>query len=551
MKLYTAAILLLFVGCDSTRQQEKPMVDRYVIISAGESNSGGYGNNADASAGEIASRSEIQMWNVNTDVFENLDIGTNNNLDHSGLSSTSHGWELQLANDVASGVWTSIQNPLYYIQTGQGGSTIANWGSGGAYWAEWLARVNAAKSYFSSNSITPKWIIFVSIGINDAIAGTATATFKTNLVTWLNLIKTECPSCKIVLTEVTPTYPTFSTAIREVADAETDVAFAYTQDLGLRDINHWSYAGLKTLSTRMSYLAQFMWGVADGKVFTNYTSTMHPKGQQFGWTGSSPATAGAIQKESMSWGDGSFVSWLTPSSAVSDAIVVAIESTKDTNHVWSAAQTYLYGAYRFNADIWGGVNYSGTASRGASSDEARIYRSGDDALLQVRTTGGSWTTRHTSTGAFSGVSSIWVHVINAASGATDTLTLSLQLNPTITITAPTSGTIALVGVAQAVTWSSTDVTGTVDILYSSDGGSNYSVIASGETNDNSYSWTPTSGQLSADARIRVRSTSSQSVYGTSSSIKVATTSGGGGSNTGLWFRLQELAVADGLELTRP
>jgi hypothetical protein len=350
---------------------------------------------------------------------------------------------------------------------------------------------------------------------------------------------------------VTPTYPTFSTAIREVADAETDVAFAYTQDLGLRDINHWSYAGLKTLSTRMSYLAQFMWSIADGRVFTNYTSTMHPKGQQFGWTGSSPATAGAIAKESMSWADGSFISWLTPASGLTDAVVVAIESTKDTSHVWTAAQTYLYGAYRFNGDAYGGVNYSGTLSRGLASDEMRIYRSGNDALLQVRTTGGAWATRHTSSNAFSGVSSIWVHIINAASGATDTLTLSLQLNPTITITAPTSGTIALVGVAQSVTWSSVDVSGTVDILYSSDGGSNYTVIASAETNDGSYSWTPTSGQLSADARIRVRSTSSQSVYGTSNAIKVATTSGGGGSNTALWFRLQELAINDGLELSRP
>ena len=103
------------------------MPNRYVIVSTGESNSGGYALNTSASALEVSSRPEVQIWNVNTDVFENLDIGTNNNLDHNGLTSATHGWELQLANDVAEGVWSSIQDPLYYVQTGQGGSTITQW----------------------------------------------------------------------------------------------------------------------------------------------------------------------------------------------------------------------------------------------------------------------------------------------------------------------------------------------------------------------------------------------------------------------------------------
>lgn len=512
-----------------------------IIVATGESNSGGYGDNADASAGELASRSEVQMWNVNTSTFENLDIGTNNNLDHSGLASTSHGWELQLANDVASGVWS--QNPMYYVQTGQGGTTIASWAEGGSPWTKFLARINAVKSYCSANSITPEWVIWVSLGINDALGTTNVTTFKTDFIAWLNRIKTECPSPKIVLNELPPSYTAYTTAIREIADSETDVTFVYTQDLtggALRDDSHWSYSGLKTLSTRMTRTTQIGLGLRDGKWFSHYSANCFPNDRLFGWSGTSPGTSGATSKNAVAFADGAFVSWLTNTAA--SATLICLEATKDTSQSFSGAEQFLYGAYRFGSSVWGGVNYGGLASRGSVLDEARIYRSGNDALLQVRSTGGEWSTIHTATNAFSGVTQVWPKITNTSAATDESVTLSFQLAQSITVTAPTIGTIALVGVAQSVTWTSNDISGTVDILYSADGEAAFSVIASAETNDGSYSWTPTADQLSANGRIRVRSTSSQSVYGTSNAIKVATTEAtGGGSNTAERQFLRQIA----------
>lgn len=119
------------------------------------------------------------------------------------------------------------------------------------------------------------------------------------------------------------------------------------------------------------------------------------------------------------------------------------------------------------------------------------------------------------------------------------------------ISSVSTDAIALVGTASTITWSSAGIVGNVDIVLSLDNGSTFPItIVSGTDNDGSYSWTPTSGQVTATGVIRVRSTNNNSYQGTRN-VKAATTSGGIGGSTGLWFRLQELAVNDGLELSRP
>jgi hypothetical protein len=76
-----------------------PSENNLFIGSAFESNSGGAPANTDAAAWELIARNpKLKFWNVNTQVFEQYDPGTNNNLDHWLLGSTTHGWELQLAN---------------------------------------------------------------------------------------------------------------------------------------------------------------------------------------------------------------------------------------------------------------------------------------------------------------------------------------------------------------------------------------------------------------------------------------------------------------------
>jgi hypothetical protein len=77
-----------------------------LIIFNGESNSGGYADNSEALPSELAPRPSVQILdNIGLASFLDLDIGTNNNVDHLGLSNTSHGWELGLANSVEAGEW--------------------------------------------------------------------------------------------------------------------------------------------------------------------------------------------------------------------------------------------------------------------------------------------------------------------------------------------------------------------------------------------------------------------------------------------------------------
>lgn len=119
---------------------------------------------------------------------------------------------------------------------------------------------------------------------------------------------------------------------------------------------------------------------------------------------------------------------------------------------------------------------------------------------------------------------------------------------TISTVAVAGVQVVLVGGVHVITWTTTGSSTAVDILYSPDG-ITFFIIESNVANVGSYSWTPTIDQLSASGVIRIRDSNDTSSYGDKSVI-VATTSGGG-TNTALWFRLQELAVNDGLELSRP
>ena len=76
-------------------------------------------------------------------------------------------------------------------------------------------------------------------------------------------------------------------------------------------------------------------------------------------------------------------------------------------------------------------------------------------------------------------------------------------DPVVTVLAPNGGEDWTSGSSQAITWTATDDIGvtSVDLSYSIDGGS-FIPIATGETNDGSYSWT-VPNTLSTMARVRV------------------------------------------------
>ena len=161
-RLLSIAVLFLLIG--------KVPASDLLIIAFGESNSGGQVDNADATAGELAART-LQIWNVNTEVFEALDVGTNNNLDHFGLDSTKHSWEIGLANIYDTGFFGRT---VRYLQTGQGGSRVTEWESADAYWLEFVDRTTKAMAAVSGQ--TP--VVWWTLGINDLGNGVTAATWK-------------------------------------------------------------------------------------------------------------------------------------------------------------------------------------------------------------------------------------------------------------------------------------------------------------------------------------------------------------------------------------
>lgn len=250
-------IMLTFL---MTAGAKRNLIEVPLIILTGESNSGGYAPNADASVDELAERSVVQILNTSTLLFENLNIGTNNNLDHAALDSTRHGIELELANAVAAGRF--FQSQLHIVQTGQGSSNIEEWnvGAPSGFWTKWLQRVNAAKDIYHDRGWKPVPVVFYSQALNDAVGngfygGTATtdaAAWKTKTIAHLAKIRAELGAeTLIVLTKFKSTYSAFNTAIDEIVAADEFSRVIQTPDnSGVEwqpDTYHWTYLGYKTL----------------------------------------------------------------------------------------------------------------------------------------------------------------------------------------------------------------------------------------------------------------------------------------------------------------
>ena len=235
-----------------------------LIVAAGESNAGGIGQNSLATAGELGVRSEVQILNNTTLLFEDLDIDVNNLIDHDGITGPGfHGIELQLANAVAAGRLS--ESPVYLVKTGQGGSLISEWEPGHAsdYWTKFLERVGAATSILGSGNFRP--IVFYTQGVNDSIGNstyvggavtpTDAATWKTATIAHLARIRAELGSkTKIVMTKFnSPTFDTYNTKIDEIVAGDSRTVAISTPDhrennkYWREDYYHWSYTGFKLL----------------------------------------------------------------------------------------------------------------------------------------------------------------------------------------------------------------------------------------------------------------------------------------------------------------
>lgn len=228
-----------------------------VFVFTGESNSGGVGRNAEATPAELAARPSVQIMNLTNGLFtfEPLLLGKNNLRDHAGLEgfyAGCHGPELGLANAVEAGSFAG-RKQVYLVKTGQGGFRIAQWAPEheSGYWRKFDQRLAAAKRQVPANS---QWVVWFSLGINDAIANTPVAAWKQDTLAHLKQLKKKLPGASIVMTQFQSMkrYADMDKALAEIAAEEPGVFVVDSTGAGMEsDGNHWNYAGLKTVAERM------------------------------------------------------------------------------------------------------------------------------------------------------------------------------------------------------------------------------------------------------------------------------------------------------------
>jgi hypothetical protein len=233
------------MGCEKMGLRQLHITNRTsrLIVFTGESNSGGIALNSDATAAELAVRPMLQIWDNAGTGFDSLDVGSNNLIGHDGLSetayqTTSHSWELQLANIVSDAGYVQ-----YLVKTGQGGSVLADWGTGGSYYTTLVSRVDAAIAETNINKV----VFWYTHGINNRIAGTTTGAFKTAVQTHIANLKADYPGAKfIMLKNMTDNgNDVYNTVIQEIDDADADVVSIACSTSVQGDGNHWTYAGQK------------------------------------------------------------------------------------------------------------------------------------------------------------------------------------------------------------------------------------------------------------------------------------------------------------------
>ena len=151
---------------------------RYLFVIAGESNAGGCAANSLLTADQLLIQGHAKIWHNVLTSFQSLQIGTNNLISHSGLTdNVTHGIERGLAREVLN---TLQWSQACILKAGQGGSAIATWSVGNASnnLSTLTTRYNAALAALHVGGYVVRPVLIWFSGINDAVAGTNTTTFR-------------------------------------------------------------------------------------------------------------------------------------------------------------------------------------------------------------------------------------------------------------------------------------------------------------------------------------------------------------------------------------
>jgi hypothetical protein len=363
-------------------------IDNLAFVITGESNSGGVGLNSSATVGELASRSAVQILELTSGnfLFENLDIGTNNLRDHAGLGGyydTSHGLELQLANSTEEHAFPD-NSQIHLIKTGQGGSQVSQWNYAGAYFTKFLQRTAAAKTQLDADR---KWVVWMSIGINDGISGTNISTFKTDLTTYIDNIKADLPGAIIIMTQfqsmpASSGYPTINTALADVAALEPNVYVVDTTTAtGTDGANHWTYAGLKVVANLMTTTTKNVLGLNFPGKPTSLNTTPAGTSVALSWTAPVSTGGSAITDYLVEYKTNASSTWSTFSDG--------------TSTTPSATVTGLSGSTLYNFRV-SSVNANGTgnpvSANATTTDGAEPVISSVSSSVASTTNIITWTT---------------------------------------------------------------------------------------------------------------------------------------------------------------
>lgn len=242
--------------------------EKYIlIITMGESNSGGVVNNTYATSYELSTKPLVQLWDNHNGAnnFVDLHPGTNSLVGHRNLESdtnTYHGWDLGLADRVYNNDF-GIGKTIYLTRTGQGGSVIRNWMDTvnylGVYpWKLWKQRVLASVAKLGGISKIQPYIFF-SLGINDALFSTNSVNpgqfymYMHNMIDSVRLYLPNAPFFVTKLPNVTRQEYEMNQVFIKLASEVSDFILITTQDQinGIPSSNHWDYAGQKTIAWRM------------------------------------------------------------------------------------------------------------------------------------------------------------------------------------------------------------------------------------------------------------------------------------------------------------
>jgi hypothetical protein len=386
-------------------------------IACGDSNSGGQAPNSAATAYEVSSRSDINFWNVTNSVFENLDLGTNNNLDHRDLTSATHSWELEIANAARRG---EFDRPVYYVQTGQGSSSTRDWATTppGLYlcWPKFLTRVAAARKALSLANKNPLIIVQLTLGINDAETGVPVEEFTWRLSELMQRIRVQLPGCKFLLNTLPTTngaYAAFSSVISAISSSDVAIVNTTTPvTMEMVDSYHWGYWGMKTFVGRALSAAKTLLGLPALRT-TWTTSTMTVDGPTIRATA---VDQFAYIAETIYFPTGTTVEFDYPGGAAgADGLVLSIGANV-TNQTWtSGASTYISVFQDSSSNFWWAQSLGTTVGSvaGPTVVKCRYRRSGDDLLFETTTDDSTWTTRYTRSNVLSGITTVRLKVTSA------------------------------------------------------------------------------------------------------------------------------------------